>query len=121
MINFLIQRFISKPGSDSDPGVRSSYGTLSAVIGIVINLLLALTKGVTGFLINSISVIGDAVNNLSDCATSVVTFISVRFSKRPADRRHPFGHARMEYIGSTAVAVFIFYIGIELLKSSIEK
>jgi cation diffusion facilitator family transporter len=121
MKSLLIKLFISAPDQTSDPVVRSEYGSLSAIVGIVVNVLLVIGKGVIGLLTNSIAIIGDAVNNLSDCGTSIVSLISVKVSKRPADKNHPFGHARAEYIGSTIVSVVIVSIGIELFRTSVAK
>ncbi len=121
MKNLLVRLFISEPDQTSDPVVRSEYGSLSAIVGIVVNILLVIGKGVIGLLTNSIAIVGDAVNNLSDCGTSIVSLISVKISKRPADKNHPFGHARAEYIGSTIVSVAIISIGVELFRTSVAK
>ncbi|MDD4297052.1 MAG: cation diffusion facilitator family transporter [Ruminiclostridium sp.] len=101
--------------------MRERYGRISSIIGISVNIFLFITKFIAGTLTGSVSIVGDAVNNLSDAGSSVISFISFRYSKKPADDGHPFGHARIEYIGSTAVAVSILFIGLELVKSSVVK
>ena len=101
--------------------IRERYGRTSSIIGICVNIFLFITKFIAGTLTGSVSIVGDAVNNLSDAGSSVISFISFKYSRKPADDGHPFGHARIEYIGSTAVAVSILFIGLELVKSSVVK
>ena len=100
---------------------RERYGTLSAVIGIGVNLLLFAGKLAAGILSGSVSVRADAVNNLSDAGSSVISLVSFKISAKPADRDHPFGHARIEYVASLIVSVLILLIGVELVKGSVEK
>ena len=100
---------------------RERYGTLSAVIGIGVNLLLFAGKLTAGILSGSVSVRADAVNNLSDAGSSVISLVSFKISAKPADRDHPFGHARIEYVASLIVSVLILLIGVELVKGSVEK
>ena len=94
---------------------------LSGIVGIICNALLCAGKLAVGFFSGSVSVIADAVNNLSDASSSVVTLIGFRLAAKPADEKHPFGHYRIEYFSGLAVAVMIVVIGVELIKSSIEK
>ena len=82
---------------------------------------MALGKGAVGFFLNSIAIIGDAVNNLSDCASSIVSLVGMKLAMKPADETHPFGHARIEYVASTVIAAAIFFIGFELGRSSIQE
>lgn len=118
MINLLARLFIKDYKNTSSPTVRKGYGTLSSIVGIIINLFLALFKFFAGFLSNSISIMADAFNNLSDAGTSVITLISFKVSSKPADKEHPFGHARMEYITSMVVSFIIMLVGAELLINS---
>ena len=117
----LKKTFIKDYKNTSDPDVRFRYGVTAGIFGIVTNAVLFVMKVVVGLLSRSISVIADAVNNLSDAGSSGVTLIGFKLSNRPADKEHPFGHARYEYITGLVVAFIILIIGGSLLKSSIEK
>ena len=97
MIEFLISRFVSNPEKVNNMDTRNSYGNLASGVGIFINLLLFSIKLLAGLLTKSVAVIADAVNNLSDAGSSLIVIISFKLSSRPADKEHPFGHARMEY------------------------
>ena len=97
------------------------YGNLAGIVGIVCNVLLFAGKLLAGTLCGSVSVTADAVNNLSDASSSLVTLLGFRLAARPADEKHPYGHARMEYLSGLAVAVMILVIGVELVKSSVQK
>ena len=118
MTKLLGRLFIKNYQNTSDPEVRKKYGTLSSVVGIIINLLLAIFKLLCGVLAHSVAIMADAFNNLSDSGTSVITLISFKISSRPADKEHPFGHARMEYIASMIVSFVIMLVGAELLLDS---
>lgn len=98
---------------------RGQYGNFASLVGIVCNVLLALAKGVAGFLFGSVAIIADAVNNLSDAATSIISLVGFAISEKPADEDHPYGHARVEYISCMIVAFVILSLGLSLLKSSI--
>ncbi len=119
--NWLVKRFVKQPEAVESSETREQYGRLSSMVGIVVNLLLFAAKFVVGTLSGSIAVTGDAFNNLSDSASSVIALLSFRLAAKPADREHPFGHARIEYVASAAVSVLILVIGIELMRGSIEK
>ncbi|MGI6299283.1 MAG: cation diffusion facilitator family transporter [Saccharofermentanales bacterium] len=119
--NWLVKRFVKQPEAVESSETREQYGRLSSMVGIVLNLLLFAAKFVVGTLSGSIAITGDAFNNLSDSASSIITLLSFRLAGKPADRGHPFGHARIEYIASAAVSVLILVIGIELLRGSINK
>lgn len=121
MTKLLIRCFIPKNGDPKDPEVRRRYGTLSGGVGILLNLLLFLGKFLSGVLTGSIAIVGDAINNLSDAATSVVTLIGFRLAGQEADADHPFGHGRMEYLSGLIVAMAIVMMGIEIGKSSLSK
>lgn len=102
-------------------GERSAIGRLSGVVGVVCNLLLAAAKLLIGFLSGSVAITADAMNNLSDATSSVVTFVGFKLAEQPADDEHPYGHARYEYITGLVVAAIILLIGFELGKSSVQK
>lgn len=121
MTRLLLQLFVRNANQTDDPKVRSAYGTLSGIVGILCNLLLFTGKLVVGTLSGSVSITADAVNNLSDASSSLVTLVGFRIAEKPADEGHPYGHARVEYISGLAVAAFILVIGVELVKSSAEK
>lgn len=121
MTNFLLRRFVPDYQNTSDPAVRERYGKLAGVTGIVCNVLLFAFKLLAGTLSGSVSITADAVNNLSDASSSLVTLLGFRLAARPADEEHPYGHARMEYLSGLAVAVMILVIGVELVKSSVQK
>lgn len=101
--------------------IRERYGRISSIVGVIINIILFIGKFTVGFLTGSVSITGDAMNNLSDAGSSIISFISFRLAGKPADHGHPFGHARIEYIASTAVAAGILFIGLEMIKASFEK
>lgn len=101
--------------------IRARIGKLSGAVGIICNCLLAAGKLIVGHMTSSMSITADGLNNLSDGASSVVTLLGFKLSEKPADRKHPYGHARIEYIAGLTVAVMILFIGLELGKSSVEK
>lgn len=107
--------------STGKPEVRTRYGVTAGVFGICSNAVICALKLVVGFLSGSVTVIADAVNNLSDAGSSAVTVAGFKLASRPADREHPYGHARYEYIGALVVAVIILIVGVLLCKSSVEK
>ena len=117
----LAQRLIRPGESPSDQPVRKRLGTFASAVGIGTHILLSLTKVIIGTLTGSLAVTADAVNNLSDASSSIVTLIGFRLAARPADEEHPYGHARMEYLSGLAVAAMIILIGAELVKSSFQK
>ena len=121
MTNFLLRRFVPDYQNTADPAVREKYGNLAGIVGIICNVLLFAGKLLAGTLCGSVSVTADAVNNLSDASSSLVTLLGFRLAARPADEKHPYGHARMEYLSGLAVAVMILVIGVELVKSSVQK
>lgn len=118
MTRLLTKLFIKDYENISDPSVRKSYGTLSSTVGIIINFILAAIKVLAGILSGSVAIIADAFNNLSDSGSSLITLISFKVSSKPADKEHPYGHARMEYISSMVVSFIILLVGAELLIDS---
>jgi len=121
LIKLLIKWYVKDYRNITDPKVRESYGVLSGVLGIFCNLFLFIVKISTGLLINSIAVISDAFNNLSDLGSSLISILGVKLSSRPPDSEHPHGHGRYEYITSLAVSFVIFGVGLELLRNSFQK
>ena len=119
MTNLLLRVFIRNYDRKNPAASHASIGKLSGIVGVVCNLLLFLGKLVIGVLAGSVSIIADAVNNLSDAASSVITFWGFRMAQRPADKNHPYGHARYEYLAGFVVSTMILFIGFELGKSSI--
>lgn len=121
MTEFLIRRFIPRWEAVQEPAVRQQYGRLGSIVGILVNLLLSAGKLAAGVLSGSVAITADGVNNLSDAGSSLISLVSFRLAARPADEEHPFGHARMEYLSSMAVAVLILLLGLELAQSSLKK
>lgn len=121
MINSLIKIFIKDWENTSDLRVRNSYGKFASIVGIISNTILFLIKIIIGVLFNSISITADAINNLSDSGSSLVTLIGFKLSSKPADAQHPFGHARIEYLSGLSVSFIIFFMGFQLITSSIDK
>ncbi|MBR4069125.1 MAG: cation transporter [Clostridia bacterium] len=119
MTQWLIRRFVPGYENTQDPKVRTAYGTLGAVVGICVNALLAAAKFLMGLISGSLAVMADAVNNLSDAAGSVVALVTTRMAQKPVDADHPFGHGRMEYLGSLAVGVLILTMALSLLKDGV--
>lgn len=118
---FLVQRFIKDFEKTKLHEVRGRYGYLSGSVGILANLILFTVKLTTGLIINSIAFIGDAFNNLSDAASSLVTILGFKLASKPADEEHPFGHGRLEYIAGLIVSFLVILVGYELLKSSLDR
>ncbi len=121
MTKLLIRLFVKNYDDINDDKVRWNYGRLSSFVGIFSNILLFLVKFIIGSISNSIAITSDAFNNLSDCVSCVITLFGYHLASKPADKDHPFGHGRMEYIISIIISFLIFLVGIELLKSSFAK
>ena len=121
MTPLLLRLFIKDHRNLSDVRVRSAIGSLSGIVGIVCNLLLFAGKLAIGTLASSVSITADAMNNLSDATSSIVTLVGFRLARQPADEGHPYGHARFEYLSGLAVAAMVIVIGFELAKSSVGK
>ncbi|MDD6327059.1 MAG: cation diffusion facilitator family transporter [Eubacteriales bacterium] len=121
MIDFLVRRFVKDYENVTDANVRGRYGVFSAFVGIACNIVICSAKFIIGFLANSIAIISDGFNNLSDCASCIVTMFGYKMAAKPADKDHPFGHGRMEYLTSLVIAAVIMLVGGELLKTSIDK
>ena len=121
MTELLLKAFVKNSGDLSSSSVRASVGMLSGVVGIICNVMLFVMKILVGTAVGSVSITADAMNNLSDASSSIVTLIGFRLAKMPADEDHPYGHARYEYLSGLAVAAMIIVIGFELGKTSVEK
>ncbi len=121
MIQLLIKCFIKNHTETKLPSVRQAYGRLGSIVGILANIILCATKIGVGLIFNSVSILADGINNLSDAGSSIITLVGFKLSSKPADEDHPFGHARIEYIAGLIISFIIFLLGIELIKSSFIK
>lgn len=121
MMDFLVRRFVKDFENVENAKVRTAYGMLASITGICCNLLLFGGKLFAGLVVNSISVMADAFNNLSDAASSIIGFVGVKMAQKPPDREHPFGHGRIEYISAFIVAFIVVQVGFSLFKTSVDK
>lgn len=121
MTNFLVRLFVKDYENLQDAEVRTRYGNMTSLVGIIVNVFLFVIKFIVGRLFHSVAIIADAVNNLSDAGSSIISLLSFKLSGMPADKEHPFGHERMEYLASSLVGFFIIILGFELLKTSFAK
>ncbi len=121
MITLLSKLFIKNREDTKNPTVRHAYGILMSIVGIIANVLLSVSKLIVGTLSGSIAVTADAINNLSDAGSQIISLISFKISAKPADRDHPFGHARIEYVASMIVSFLVLLVGVELAKESVDK
>ena len=119
MTDLLIKLFVKGHTNPEDVVVRERYGVFSSIVGIITNLILAALKLVAGLLSFSIAIVADALNNLSDAGSSIISFVSFKIAAKPADKEHPFGHARIEYVSSMIVSFLILLVGFELMKDSV--
>ncbi|NFA59538.1 cation diffusion facilitator family transporter [Clostridium sporogenes] len=118
---FLITKFIKNHNDVNNRKVRDAYGYLASIVGILCNIILFITKLSIGLISNSIAVIADAFNNLSDAASSIITFLGFKLASKPADKEHPFGHGRIEYLSGFIVSFMVLLVGVEFIKSSFNK
>lgn len=121
MTQFLIEHFVKDYEDVEKISVRTAYGVLASIVGIFCNVFLFAVKFTIGVIAHSVSVMADAFNNLSDAGSSIISFIGVKMAEKPADRDHPFGHGRIEYIAALAVSFLILEVGFTFLKDSIGK
>lgn len=119
MTNLLIKLFVKDSHNTGNMRVRESYGSLASTVGIVWNIVLSLIKIIAGVLSHSISIMADGLNNFTDMGSSVITMIGFKVSSKPADKGHPYGHGRMEYMSAFIVSVLILFVGIELFRESV--
>ena len=118
MTELLLKLFVKRSDNVNDPAVRKRYGTVASGVGIATNMLLSVLKLIIGLVTFSVAVMADALNNLSDAGASAISMLSFKLSSKPADRDHPFGHARIEYISSMIVSFIILLVGFEMLLDS---
>ena len=121
MTRLLIKLFIRDSENTGSEAVRMRYGVLSGAVGIALNALLSLFKLIFGSAAHSIAVVADGVNNLFDAVSSIISLIGFKISGKPADKEHPFGHGRVEYVSALTLAFFILITGVELIKGSVDK
>ena len=120
MSSLLFKLFIKDKDNIKNAGVRHAYGALAGTVGIILNIFLAVIKFTAGILSGSVAITADALNNFSDAGSQVISLLSFKMAAKPADRDHPFGHARIEYVASMIVSFIILIIGADLFKSSIQ-
>lgn len=118
---FLVKIFIKDSENIQKEEVRNKYGYLAGVVGIVLNLLLFIVKFSVGMITSSIAVTADAFNNFSDMASSVITIVGFKMASKPADKEHPFGHGRLEYLSALLVAFMVMFVGIQFIQSSVKR
>lgn len=121
MTELLVRKFIKNFDKVEDARVRTEYGVLASVVGIICNVILFAGKLAVGAVLRSVSVMADAFNNLSDAASSVIGFVGVKMAEKPADKEHPFGHGRIEYIAALIVSFLVIEVGFTFFKSSLGK
>lgn len=121
MTDLILRIFVRDHKNTEDPAVRDKCGRVAGAVGIVTNFLLFLMKIIVGTVFHNVSVTADAVNNLTDSGSSVVTLIGFKMASKPADEKHPFGHARIEYLSGVIVSFIVIFLGLQLGMSSIEK
>ena len=121
MTDFLVNKFVKDSTNIESTEVRTRYGMLASVVGIFCNVLLFSVKLAIGLILSSLAVTADAFNNLSDAASSIISFIGVKMAGKPADAEHPFGHGRIEYIAALIVSFLVIEVGFTFFKSSISK
>ena len=119
MIDFLSKRFIKDNNNYTEPKVRGRYGVLCSVVSIVLNLIMAGFKIVLGFITNSVAILTDGFNNLSDVASNIATLLGFVFSLKGPDKEHPFGHGRLEYLAGLSISVLILFVGLQTLWDAI--
>ena len=121
MTEFLVNKFIKDSANIESTEVRTRYGMLASVVGIFCNVLLFSVKLAIGLILSSLAVTADAFNNLSDAASSIISFVGVKMAGKPADAEHPFGHGRIDYIAALIVSFLVIEVGFTFFKSSISK
>ena len=121
MTNFILKTFMKDYSDNKDSATRKKAGFLSSTVGIVCNIILFVSKFIIGTIANSVAIISDALNNLTDCLSCIITMFGYNLASKPADKEHPFGHGRMEYFTSLIIAVFIIIVGFEFFKTSLSR
>ena len=120
---FIAKKILKKQPQEkqTDARLRNLIGAIASFVGIIANCLIGVSKLIVGLIFSSISVASDGLNNISDTASSAVSMISFKIADKPADKKHPFGHARAEYLAAMIISFIIIMLGLELIKSSVEK
>ena len=121
MTELLIKMFIKNSDDTTNPSVRRAYGTMAGIVGIICNVFLFTTKYIIGTISGSVAISADAVNNLSDASSNIITMIGFKLSSKKPDKDHPYGHGRYEYISGLCVCVIILSIGLSLARESLVK
>ncbi|MGN0329301.1 MAG: cation diffusion facilitator family transporter [Lachnospira sp.] len=121
MTDLLSRLFVKNYKDTKNPEVRLAYGMFAGIVGIVCNIILFLFKLTAGFVTSSVSIMADAINNLSDAGSSIVTLAGFKLASKPADTQHPYGHGRIEYISGFIVSGLIVIMGFELFRTSLDK
>lgn len=121
MEKLLSRLFVADSENVSDPKVRGAYGRLCSIVGVICNVLLFGFKLLVGFISGSVAITADAVNNLSDASSSIISLIGFKLAEKPADDEHPYGHGRYEYLSALTVAALVMVIGFEMVGSSFDK
>lgn len=121
MFEFLISKFIKNSNNTKDNAVRNSYGFFGGIIGITVNIILFIIKFSVGIIVSSVAICADAFNNLSDAGSSFVTILGFKLASKPADKEHPFGHGRLEYLSALIVAFMVMLVGFQFIKTSFNK
>ena len=119
MITLLSRIFIKTDDVKSD-GIREKYGLLCGILGIVLNVIISASKIAIGIITGAISIVADGLNNVSDAGSSIIGMVGLKLSNKPIDKKHPFGHGRLEYISAFIVAILIIVVGVELAITSVE-
>lgn len=118
---YLTKKFIINHENTEDEKTRNAYVYMGSIVGIICNLVLSIVKITVGFISGSVSITADGFNNLSDMASSVITMIGIKLANRPADKEHPFGHGRMEYLSALVVAFMVMLVGVQFIKTSVDR
>ncbi len=121
MTTLLLKLFIKDYRNTGNEKVRLKLGVLSGIVGIVLNVILSVFKMIFGAITKSVSIVADGANNIFDAISSIISLVGFKISGKPADDKHPFGHGRIEYVSALTLAFFILIMGVELIKTSIDK
>lgn len=121
MTKFLVKHFVKRYEHVEEIEVRTAYGVLSGIVGIICNIILFIGKGIIGLMMHSVSILADAFNNLSDAGSSIISLVGVKMASKPADEEHPFGHGRIEYISALIVSFLVVQVGLTFFKDSVGK
>lgn len=121
MFELLTKCFVKNADDTENPAVRTAYGTFASIVCILCNTVLCVAKGLVGAMAGSVAIVADALNNLSDASSNIISLFGFKLASKPPDAEHPYGHGRFEYLSGLAVAVLILVIGVELIRSSFDK